>query len=279
MKLKEKVALITGGGSGLGRAIAEAYVREGASVAICGRNKSKLDETVDGIKRFDPESNVLAIQTDVSSSGQVKDMFQQILQRFNTLDILVNNAGVFRSDPRGAEERRRHLDLITKPGPRHSLGITQNITDEEWDMMFRINVDGTFYCLREALKIMEEKQYGRIINIASISGISSRSSHSPNYSAAKGAVVALTRSVGHEVAGANICVNCIAPGYIATEEFTDVIDRMDEDQKQRLMMLIPKGRLGELDEYVPLAVFLASDDASYMVGQVISPNGGIVIEF
>lgn len=279
MKLEGKVALVTGAGAGFGKAVAKAYVQEGARVAICCRNKDRLDQAVKEIEALGPAGCVLGTQTDVSSSVQVREMFAEITSRFGTLDILVNNAGVFRSDARGAEDRKRHLDLVTKPCPRRSLHITQNITDEEWDRMFRINVDGTFYCLREALKIMEAKKYGRVINIASISGISSRSSHSPNYSAAKGAVVALTRSVAHEVAGGNICVNCIAPGYIGTDEFMSIIDRMDDDQRQRLMMLIPQGRIGRLEEYVPLAVFLASDDASYMVGQVISPNGGIVIEF
>ncbi|MQL53685.1 SDR family oxidoreductase [Desulfofundulus thermobenzoicus] len=275
MKLKGKVALVTGGSTGLGRGIALAFAREGAKVAICGRNEERLQKVAWEIEALGVEA--LAVKADVSSSQEVKRMFAEIVEKFGTLDILVNNAGIFRSDEKGVEDRMKHLDLVTTPVPRHSLQITRYMSDEEWQKMFNVNVNGVFYCTREALNIMEEKGSGKIINIASISGISAMSSHSPNYSAAKGAVVAFTRSVAHEVAGAGICVNCIAPGYIDTEPFMKGIEKMGPERKARLMQLIPVGRIGRIEEYASLAVYLASDDANYMIGQVISPNGGIVI--
>lgn len=278
MKLQDKVALITGGGSGLGRAMALAYAEEGAAVAVCGRRREPLEDTADAIRRQGGEA--LAVPCDVTSSREVSHLFKAVRAAFGTLDILVNNAGIFRSDPAGVRDRLRHLDLVTKPGPRFSLGITRHLSDEDWRAMFRVNVDGTFYCTREALGIMEDKGRGKIINIVSISGISSRGSHSPNYAAAKGAVVAFTRSLAHEVAGAGICVNAIAPGYLATETFrTGIHAGMNENQQARLLQLVPKGRLGTEADYTPLAVYLASDDADYLIGQILSPNGGVVIEF
>ncbi|GBF33939.1 3-oxoacyl-[acyl-carrier protein] reductase [Desulfocucumis palustris] len=275
MKLKDRVALVTGGSAGLGRGIALAFAREGAGVAVCGRNEERLDEVVREIEKAGAPG--LAVRADVSSSREVKRMFSQVLARFGTLDILVNNAGIFRSDEAGVKDRMKHLDLLTTPVPRHSLQITRNMSDDIWQRMFEVNVNGVFYCTREALNIMEDKGYGKIINIASISGISAISSHSPNYSAAKGAVVAFTRSVAQEVAGAGVCVNCIAPGYIDTPEFMRGIEQMSPERKARLMQLIPLGRIGKIDEYASLAVHLASEDANYMVGQIISPNGGLVI--
>lgn len=278
MKLKDKVALVTGGSAGLGRGIALAFAKEGAKVVICGRNDERLKQVAQEIEEVGAEA--LAVKTDISSSQEVKQMFTAILARFGTLDILVNNAGIFRSDEADVQDRKNHLDLLTTPVPRHSLQITRNMTDENWKKMFEVNVHGLFYCTREALNIMEDKGWGRIINIASISGISAISSHSPNYSASKGAVVAFTKSVAHEVAGAGVRVNCIAPGYIETDEFMRGINSMDPERRQRLLMqLIPIGRIGKVEEYASLAVYLASDDGDYMVGQIISPNGGLVMSF
>ncbi|MEW6663245.1 MAG: SDR family NAD(P)-dependent oxidoreductase [Bacillota bacterium] len=275
MKLKGKVALVTGGNNGLGKGIALAFAREGAKVAICDKNEERFKEIVKEIEELGCEG--LAVKADITSSQEVKKMFSRILERFGTLDILVNNAGIFRSDPNGVKDRMKHLDLVTTPVPRHSLQITRNMSDEDWKKMFEVNVHGLFYCTREALNIMEDKGYGKIINIASISGISALSSHSPNYSAAKGAVVAFTRAVAHEVAGAGVCVNCIAPGYIETDEFMRGINQMSPERRARFMQLIPVGRIGKIEEYASLAVYLASDDANYMLGQIISPNGGLVI--
>jgi 3-oxoacyl-[acyl-carrier protein] reductase len=278
MKLKDRVALVTGGGSGLGRGIALAFAREGAKIAICGRDNERLYKVKEEIEEIGVEA--LAVKADVSSSVQVKELFAKVLTRFGTLDILVNNAGIFRSDDEGVNDRIKHLDLVTTPEPRHSLHITKNMSDENWQKMFDVNVNSVFYCTREALKIMEDKGYGKIINIGSIAGISAASSHSPNYSAAKGAVAAFTKSVAHEVAGSGVCVNCIAPGYIETEPFMRGLNSMSPEKRNRfLMQLIPAGRIGKVEENAALAVYLASEDGNYMIGQIISPNGGLLISF
>lgn len=128
MKLQGRIALVTGGGSGLGRGIALAFAREGAKVAICGRNEERLEKVKEELEEIGGES--LAIKTDVSSSSQVKELFAKVLDHFGTLDILVNNAGIFRSDKEGVKDRIKHLDLVTTPVPRHSLSITRNMSDE-----------------------------------------------------------------------------------------------------------------------------------------------------
>jgi 3-oxoacyl-[acyl-carrier protein] reductase len=124
---------------------------------------------------------------------------------------------------------------------------------------------------------MEDKGYGRIINIASISGVSGISSHSPNYSAAKGGVVAFTKSVAHEVAGAGVCVNCVAPGWIGTPPFVKGVERMGPERAARLMQMVPVGRLGTIEEIASAVTYLASEEASYLVGAIINANGGLVI--
>ncbi len=275
MKLKDRTGLVTGGNAGIGKGIALAFAREGAKVAICGRNEETLKETVKELEALGAEA--LGIRADVSSSKEVKKLFSEVVGRFGTLDILVNNAGIFRSHEAGVRDRMKHLDLVTTPVKKHSLQITRYMSDEEWETMIQVDLNSVFYCTREALNIMEDKGYGRIINLASISGISGISSHSPNYSAAKGAIVAFTRSVGHEVAGAGVCVNCISPGYIGTPPFVRGIEKMGPEKAARLMQLVAVGRLGKIEEIASLAVYLASEEASYMIGQMISPNGGLVI--
>lgn len=275
MKLANKVALVTGGTRGLGKGIALAFAKEGAKVAICDIKDNDFPAVIEAIENLGSEG--MAVKADVSSSSDVAKMFAEIINKFGTLDILVNNAGIFRSHDAGVKDRMRHLDLITQPGPKYSLGITKNLSDEEWDLMIKVNLNGVFYCTREALKIMEDKDYGRIINISSIAGISGMSSHSPNYSASKGGVVAFTKAVAHEVAGAGICVNCMAPGYIDTDEFMRGINQMSPERRARLMQIIPRDRIGSVEDYASLAVFLASKEADYMVGQIISPNGGLFI--
>lgn len=276
MKLQGRVALVTGGSSGLGRGIVKAFIKEGAKVAFCGRNQDGINDTVHEMEK-ELAVEVLGVKADVSDSCQVKKMFAKVLERFGTLDILVNNAAIFRADKAGKQARMSHLDLITKPGAKYSMGVTKNMSDEDWNRMIETDLNGTFYCTREALKIMEDKGYGKIINIASTAGISGSSPHSPNYSAAKAGVVGFTKSVAHEVAGAGVIVNCIAPGAIATSRFLHAMKQWGPEITSRLMQVIPLGRFGTIEEHASLAVYLASDDSNFIVGQVISPNGGMVI--
>lgn len=275
MKLANKVAVVTGGASGIGRAIVDAFVEEGAKVAILDIDTIGMAKAADEfLKRG---ATVMVAQMDVTSSEDVRQAFEQIIEKFGTIDILVNNAGIFRTDAAGFEDRGRHLDMLTTPGPKDSLSITSHMSDQDWDRMLRVNLTGTFYCTRQALRIMEVNKSGRIINIASTAGISAIAAHAPNYSAAKGGIVAFTKSVAHEVAGAGISVNCIAPGYITSPPFERGVNLMGDDRRQRLYQIIPAGRLGTPEEVADLAVYLAGDKAAYMVGQIVSINGGVVI--
>lgn len=274
MRLNGKTALVTGAAGGLGRAIALAFAQEGAQVAICDIDCERLNETEKELYKLG--HTPLTLQCDVSSSRQVAEMFDKIRTRLDVLHVLVNNAAVVPNRPADAVRRQAHYDYLTRPEPRRSLGLTSSITDEDWRRYWAVNVDGVFYCTREALRMMEPRRSGKIVNIASIAGISALSAHSPHYSATKGAVVAFTKAVALDVAGANIYVNAIAPGGVLTPDFEAYMGRLNDEERQRFCQLIPLGRLGSPEEYASLAVYLATDE-HYLVGQVISPNGGAVI--
>ena len=274
MKLKNKVALITGGAQGLGKSIALAMANEGANIVVCDINPKTLADAIDEIEKTGVRC--LGIKCDVSSTESVSSLFREIVSAFGTLDILVNNAALVQSGPRNEEMRSKWYALMTTPVRKESLGVTREFPDDEWHKYWGVNVHGVFYCTREALRIMEPKQSGKIINIASIAGIGGFSAFHPAYCATKGAVLAFTRSVGVEVAGANIFVNAIAAGGILTPPMESYLAGVPEATRNSLHQLIPLGRLGKPEEYASLAVYLASDE-HYLVGQTISPNGGMIL--
>ena len=268
MKLKDRIALVTGAGGGLGQGIALAFVREGAKVVVNDISEAGIDDTLGKIADLGGEG--LGVRADVSSSREVREMFARVVERFGTLDVLVNNAAKVDTSEEGTRARLEHYRNRTTPGPVRSLGRTRNMTDEEWQSFIDVDLTSVFYCTREALGIMEDKGYGKIINIASIAGLSASTSSAPHYSAAKGGVIALTRSVAAEVIGAGVIVNCIAPGGVATPPW----ERAPKAAKDMVLQLIPARRMGTVEEYASLAVYLACDESNYIVGQVISPNGG-----
>jgi 3-oxoacyl-[acyl-carrier protein] reductase len=275
VKLKDRVALVTGGGQGLGKAIALAMVKEGANVVICDINPDSLAEASKEIEALG--GSCLGVLCDVSSVENVEKMFTQTAERFGTLHILVNNAALIAQRP--ADTERRNRLYAAKAGKRApgSLGITTSHTDEDWLRFWGVNVHGVFYCTRAALRLMEPQRHGKIINIASIAGIGTDSAFSPPYSATKAAVISYTKTAAIDVAGANIYVNAIACGGVMTPPFRKYFDEVaSEEDKRNLLSMIPLGRLGEPEEYASLAVYLASDE-HYLVGQIISPNGGVVI--
>lgn len=279
MRFDGKIALVTGGSDGLGLGIAEEFLREGARVAINGRNPQKLAKAVVSLRALAGagSDSVIGVCGDIGDSREVAGMFEQVLGAFGSLDILVNNAARTPSDSDSTRARLEFMELMTSPVAKHSLHVTREMSDEKWLEMINTNLNGLFYCTREALKIMEPRGYGKIVNIASIAGISGLSFHSPHYSASKGGMVAFTRSVGLEVIGAGINVNCIAAGGIATELWEKMLAAPGgEHLGEQLLQMIPAGRMGSIHEYASLALYLASDAAGYMVGQIISPNGGIV---
>lgn len=273
-RLEGKVALVTGAGPGLGGVIAAAMAREGARLVICDVNPEALGVTEARFAELDAER--LPVRCDVSDSAAVDAMFAQAAARFGTVDILVNNAARVPSAP--AEEARRnlHYQYMTTPMPRQSLGIVSSLSDDDWLKWWGVNMHGVFYCTRAALRLMEPRRTGKIVNIASIAGLGAASTHSPGYSATKAGVISLTKTTALDVAGANIFVNAIACGGVLTPPFEAYLAGATEEQRNRLFQMVPLGRIGRPEEYASLAVYLASDE-HYLVGQVISPNGGIVI--
>ena len=273
-RLAGKVALITGAGRGLGGTIAEAMGREGARLVVCDINAAALEETRATLSAQGAE--VLALGCDVSDSAAVDAMFAQAGEHFGTVDILVNNAARVPTSPAEETRRNKHYAYVTTPMPRQSLGIVSSLSDDDWLKWWGVNMHGVFYCTRAALRIMEPRRSGKIINIASIAGLGTGSTHSPGYSATKAGVISLTKTTALDVAGANIYVNAIACGGVLTPPFQAYLDNASEAQKNNLFQMLPLGRVGRPEEYASLAVYLASDE-HYIVGQVISPNGGMVI--
>ena len=270
-RLKNKTALITGGAKGLGASIALHFFNEGANVIICDKN---IDKASDIVK----EINGKAYYMDVSDSKNVEEVFLEIKSKYNNLDILVNNAGI-----NGFENRQDLLDErvkinnlqnkeISEKGKITShFDVTVNMTDNEWHEMISIHLNGTFFCTREALKIMNNQEMGCIINMGSVLGTTGGPS-SPHYSAAKAAILGFTRATARELASRNIRVNAIAPGYIDTDMTSGL-----GDVKDIVKSVTPMKRFGDTADIAWAAVYLASQEAKFITGQTISPNGGFVM--
>lgn len=252
MRLKDKAILITGAGSGLGREMALTFVREGAKVGVNDIRPESAQNVVTELKT--QGGNAVALVADVSKSSAVKKLFADFVAAFGTIDVLVNNAGIARA--------------ARYPDP----GGTAELSDEEWHVMLATHLDSTFFCTREALKIMIPRHSGRIINLGSIAGTTGLAGAS-DYCAAKGGIISFTKSVAREVIPHGILVNCIAPGFIQTPMTAPI----PEDMRKLVIEQTPMGRFGEPREIAAAALFLACEDSSFMMGQVLSPNGGFVI--
>ena len=268
MRLENKIALVTGAGSGIGKAIALAFAREGAKVAVNDEHPDEVEATLAEIGKTGGEG--LGVPGDVSKLQEVKDMFSKVLGKFGTLDILVNNAGIaYITDEVKARNDKPIEELATTGKTTISVEATRTMTDEAWDRMLAVHLHGCFYCTREALNIMEPRRYGKIVNIADIAGIYGLFGF-PDYSAAKGAIIGFTKSVAWEVIPAGVYVNAIAPGWVDTPLLPPVLTDIT-----RFVYLTqtPLGRFGTPEEIASLAVYLASDESSFTVGQVIVPAG------
>ena len=274
MKLKDRIALVTGGGSGLGRAIALLFAEEGAYVVV---NELRLETAEQTVSSMKGPAGGRAIQADVADSAQVKAMFATIERELGTLDILVNNAGIAfgPGDDRLEVNRKSEavvMELLSGQGSQTHLDVTQNLSDESWRRMLAVHLDGTFFCTREALRLMSRKNRGAIVNLSSVAALTGLEVV-PHYSAAKGAILAFTRAVARDVASRGIRVNAICPGYIDTP----MTERMSPLIRAAVIARTPLRRTGEPYEVAATALFLASDDSSFFTGQWLSPNGGLFI--
>lgn len=246
MRLKEKVSLITGGGQGIGQAIASLFAEEGSNIAVCDINQDSLNDTAKLIKNKGRECATFAC--DVTNITQVNEMVDKILDKFGKIDILVNNAGITRD------------------------GLLVRMGDDDWDKVLGVNLKGTFNCSKAVAKAMMKARGGKIVNIASIIGIIGNPGQA-NYAASKGGVIALTKTMAKELASRNINVNAIAPGFIKTA----MTDKLTAPIKEAMLKEIPLNRFGEQADVANLALFLASDDSSYITGHVIQVDGGMVM--
>ncbi len=242
--LEGKVAVITGGSRGIGRAIAMRLSAEGAKVAICGRNLAAAEEVVAEIEATGATG--MAVAADVSRESDAEALIQASIKRFGRLDILVNNAGITRD------------------------GLLVGMNEEDWDAVLDVNLKGAFFTTRSALRPMLRARGGRIVNISSIAGTMGIPGQA-NYSAAKAGLIGFTKAVAKEVASRSITVNAVAPGFIETE-MTAVLS---EDRKKIYLSQIPLGRFGDPMEVAALVSFLVSEAAGYITGQVITIDGGL----
>ena len=243
--LKEKTAIITGGVRGIGKAIALAFVENGANVALCYRgNEDAAKITEEEIGRV--QGNVILFKGDVKDPDFAKEVISITKEAFGSVDILVNNAGITRDK------------LILR------------MNEDDFTQVIDTNLSGSFYFLKACAEVMVKQRYGRIINLSSIVGVSGNAGQS-NYSASKAGIIGLTKSAAKELGRRGITVNAIAPGFIET----DMTDVLSEAQKIALLNGIPVGRAGTTKDIANLALFLASEEASYITGQVIGVDGGM----
>jgi 3-oxoacyl-[acyl-carrier protein] reductase len=273
MRLEGKIALVTGGGSGIGRAICLAFAREGARVAVNDIRPEAIEETMRAMG--EGGARALPVTADVADSSAVRKMFAAILARYGTIDILVNNAGIGEISGQGEVERMNRiaeaqLQEMAAGGPiKTRWEVTQTLEDGAFERMLRVHLFGTFYCTREALKVMEKNGSGRVVNISSVAGTSGLEG-APHYSAAKAGILGFTRSVAREVGLAGVTVNAIAPGFIETP----MTDPLSPVVKQMWTMNTPLKKSGKPEDIAAAALYLASEDGRFVTGQVISPNGG-----
>lgn len=244
MELKGQVALVTGGSRGIGLAIAKSLADAGAAVAVIARDEGRAQTAADSLSG----EGHRAYGADVASSESVDALVKKVEEEMGSLDILVNNAGVTRDN------------------------VLMRLKDEDWDVVLDTNLRGAFNVIRAASRGMMKRRAGRIINITSVVGISGNKGQS-NYAASKAGLIGLTKSVARELASRNILVNAVAPGYIETDMTSD----LPEAAREGLMGQIALGRLGQPEDIAGVVRFLAGPAASYVTGQVLVVDGGMVI--
>ncbi|MFP7494116.1 3-oxoacyl-[acyl-carrier-protein] reductase [Terribacillus saccharophilus] len=247
MMLTGKAALVTGASRGIGREIALELARNGVNVAVnYSGSKEKAEAVAEEIRVLGQES--IVIQANVAEEESVKDMVKQTIDAFGSLDILVNNAGITRDN------------------------LLMRMKEEDFDAVIATNLKGVFLCTKAVTRQMMKQKAGRIINVASIVGVSGNPGQA-NYVAAKAGVIGLTKTAAKELAARNVLVNAVAPGFITT----DMTDEMTDEQKQAMQSMIPLGKPGKPEDVARVVRFLASEDSNYMTGQTLHIDGGMVM--
>ena len=247
MQLKDRVAIVTGAGQGIGAAVAKAYAREGAKVAIVDMNARAAEQLAAEILR--ENGWAIGIGCDVTDRSQVADMAERVAKAWGRIDILVNNAGIIRP------------------------ALLYKMTAEQWDQVLAVHLTGSYNCLQAVVKGMIERRYGRIIYVTSAAGVLGTIGQI-NYSVAKAGILGMTKSSAKELARYNITANAIAPG--AATPMTETI-RTDERFKDKYLERIPMGHWADPEEVAPVFVFFASDAAGYVTGQVLAADGGMTM--
>ena len=247
MLLDGRHALVTGASRGIGRAVALALAAEGASVALnFAGNVAAAEAVRDEIERAGGKA--ILVPADVSDEGAVEAMVKTVAEAFGSIDILINNAGITRD------------------------GLLLRMKEADWDAVLNTNLKGVFLCAKAVSKLMVKKRYGRIVNMASVVGLVGNASQA-NYAAAKAGVIGFTKAMAKEMASRGITVNAIAPGFI----HSDMTDILPDKVKEAMLAGIPLGRAGEPTDVAQAALFLASDQAAYITGQVLQVDGGMVM--
>jgi 3-oxoacyl-[acyl-carrier protein] reductase len=244
--LENKIAVVTGAGRGIGKAVALRLASEGAAVACCGRTPSHVEAVAAAIVSDGGRSKAYAV--DVADGAQVSNVSEAILKEFGRVDVLVNNAGIARDD------------------------LLMRMTEQKWDEVIDTNLKGAFHFTKAMTRPMLKQRSGRIINISSIIGLTGNAGQT-NYAASKAGLIGFTKSVARELGSRNITANVIAPGFIETDMTAELAPEVREELLERVAL----GRLGSVDDVAALVLFLAGDGAGYITGQVLTVDGGMTM--
>lgn len=250
MLLKGKTAFITGGTAGIGKAIALLFVQQGADVAIVGTNDERAKHVLKEMEsaRVDSSQRVLSFLCDVSKTNDVEKIVGELLKEWGKVDILINNAGITRDN------------------------LLIRMTEEDWDSVVATNLKSVYNTCRVLARSMMKARSGKIINISSVIGLMGNAGQA-NYAASKSGVIGFTKSLAKELASRNVCVNCVAPGYIETQ----MTQGLSDSVKEKILSEIPLSRIGQPNDVAQAALFLASSQADYITGQVLTVDGGMVM--